>query len=112
MGSSAPLECSWEGGQVDARASPNHLGDFVEPLVERALLLRALQGYEPHAVHRLWAAGTGEHDGHLADHAQYDRGGHLLCHVHRARHCAHPVPGLLTPPVPGEGQRREAMPWL
>ena len=88
---------------------PPTLG-LAEPLMERALLLRTVQGHEPHAVHRVRAAGARKHDGHLADHAEHDRGCHLLRHVHWPRHRPHPVAGLLKAPVPGEGLRGEELP--
>ena len=82
-------------GLLRCAPAERHLG--------RAVLVRAVQGHEPHAVHRLRRPGPRGHDGRVADHAQHDRGRHLLRHVHRARHRPHPVAGLVPPPVPGEG---------
>lgn len=74
-----------------------------ERYVERALLLRRLQGDEPHAVYRLRSPGPRESVGYLADDAQHDRRGNVLRRVHRSRHRAHPVAGLVSSTVPREG---------
>lgn len=55
-------------------------------------------------MHRIRRSGSRGNDRRLAHDAQYDRGCDLLRHVHRPRHGPHPVPGLLTPTVPGEGK--------
>lgn len=76
---------------------------FAEWLLEWAVLLCPVQGHEPYAVHRVWTPGPREYVWYLADHAEYDRGSHLLRHVHWSRHRPHTVVGLFPAPVPGEG---------
>lgn len=59
------LLCHWDGCLQFLGLNTQLLGvrqRHGEPIVERALLLHAVQCHEPHAVHRLWAAGAGEHD--------------------------------------------------
>lgn len=75
-----------------------------------AVLLRALQSYEPHAVYRVWHVPPGGHDRRVAYHPQHDRGRYLLRHVCGSRHGANPISGLIAAAVPGEGEwRRRAV---
>lgn len=74
-----------------------------EWLLGKAVFLCALQGHEPHAVHRVWCTGTGQHVGPVDHHAEHDRGGHLLRHVCGPRHGFNPVSGFVPTAVPREG---------
>lgn len=78
------------------------------PLTEwhmgRAVLLCSVQSHEPHVVYWVWRSGSRGDDWCVAHHAQHDRRRHLLRHVHRPRHCSHPVTGLLATAVPGKGE--------
>ncbi len=76
---------------------------FAEWLMERSVLLCRVQGHEPYAVYWVRTPGPWEYVWYLVDHAEYDRGSHLLCHVHWPCHCPHTVAGLFPAPVPGEG---------
>lgn len=59
-----------------------------------ALLLRCIQGNEPHAVHRLWPSGPRESIRYLAHHAEHDCRSYLLCCFYWSRDGSYPVPGL------------------
>lgn len=74
-----------------------------------AVLLRCVQGHEPHAVHRLRQTGPGESLRYLAHHAEYDCGSYLLCCFHWPRNRTHPVAGLLQTAVSGKGEERNAV---
>lgn len=70
-----------------------------------AVLLRRVQGHEPHAVHRLWPAGPGESIRYLAHHAEYDCRSYLLCCFHWPCNSSYSVPGLLQTAVSGKGEK-------
>lgn len=95
-----------EGGDAPPNSALSPLSD-PERHVGTAVLLRALQSHEPHALHRLWHVPPGGHDRRVAYHPQHDRGGYLLRHVCGSRHGAHPVSGLVAAAVPGEGEWRQ-----
>ena len=48
----------------------------------RAVLMVPLQSNLPHAVHWVWTLAAPEYHRGLADCAQYDGRGHLLCPLH------------------------------
>lgn len=51
----------------------------------------AVQGDVAHAVHRLRAVSAAVAHGHVAHHAVYDLGSHLLRALPRSRHQSHPI---------------------
>lgn len=69
-----------------------------------ALLLRCIQGNEPHAVHRLWPSGPRESIRYLAHHAEHDCRSYLLCCFYWSRDGAYPVPGLFKTAISGKGE--------
>ncbi len=56
-------------------------------------------------MYRVRSQSARQHVGPLDHHAKYDCGRHLLRHVRGSRHSPHPVSGLVSTAVPGEGKR-------
>ena len=62
-----------------------------------------VQGAVTHAVHRLRPVSAAEHHRRVADHGQYADRSHMLRHVRRSRHDAHPVVRHFEKTLPREG---------
>lgn len=56
-------------------------------------------------MYRVRSQSARQHVGPLDHHAKHDCRRHLLRHVRGSRHGPHPVSGLVSTTVPGEGKR-------